>query len=285
MGMARLAILTAIVVVAAVIVGCGPAKELPDEIPKGPEHTEKPGAVPTTSEPAAKAYLDKAVKAYTGGKPELVAKGAVNRLKLAGTLRDPGGNQAAAVPATRTIAAAWPDRFADTDERQTQGRTVVVSAYHHRPRLTVFENGIEGQPSNPVELELNLAADECGQHWMALLLPLTDPKAIVFDLHQQTLPQQTVQTLKLSLGKFPVYQLQFDAKTDALVRVEYTITEQGVIRRRHWSMTEHKLGPEGLLLPGKMECRWDNVVVEEWKVEKWEFPATIDDKDFAPPKK
>jgi hypothetical protein len=290
--MARLTNWMVLAAVAAVAVGCGPAKELPDEIPKAPDTSEKPVTIPTVSEPAAKTYLEQAVKAFTSGKPEQVAKGKYSRLRLTGVMRDPNPNlnSPAPIPATRSIVAVWPDRFADVDVLQAQGQAMSVSAYHQRPRLTVMQGTAEGPPPpNPVERELNLAADERGQYWMMLFQPMTDPKAVVFDLGRHTIQQQTVQqpvhTLKLSMEKFPVYQLYFDVKTDALVRVEYSINEQGTVRRRQWNMTDHKPGPEGLLLPGKMECRWDNVVVEEWAVEKWEFPASIDDAEFAPPKK
>lgn len=283
--MARLTSWIVLAVAAGVVIGCGPAKELPDEVVKAPDATEKPVAVPEGSEATAKAYLDKALKSYTSGKPEQVAKGKFSRLKLNGTLRDPNVNPPVLASATRNIAAVWPDRFVDLSVRQSQGKTVALAIYHQRPRLTILNEGVDFLPPNPVELEQNLAVDERGQYWMCLFLPMTDPKATVFDLRQQTLNQQPVQSLKLSLEKFPVYQLYFDAKTDALLRVEYTLTEQGVSRRRQWTMTDHKPGPEGLLLPGKMESRWDNVVVEEWTAEKWEFPATIDEAEFAPPKK
>src|SRR5262249_50315160 len=92
------------------------------------------------------------------------------------------------------------------------------------------------------------------------------------------------QTLKLALGDLPPYQLTFDSKTDALLRVEYTYTQLGTPTRQAWTMIEHKLSPEGLLLPGKTEFRLNGAVAEEWTVEKWEFPAAIDDKEFTPPK-
>jgi hypothetical protein len=268
---------------AVVVVGCGPGKELPDEIPKSVDPGEKEVPVPAASEPAAKAYIDKAVKAYTGGKPELVAKGKVSRVALRGTLLYPVENQQ--VEASRSIAAVWPDRFAGRDEFQVRGEKITVSAWLLRPHITIMQGNQEHTPSNRTEAEQNFAADETAQHWMALFLPLTDPKAIVFDLRKQTAGQQALQTLKLSLGSFPLYQLTFDANTDALLQVEYTTKKQGVPVHGQWIMIEHKTGPEGLLLPGKMECRWNNNVVERWIVEKWEFPAAIDDAEFSPPKK
>ena len=241
--------------------------------------------MPAASEPAAKAYVEKAVKAYTGGKPELVEKGKVSRLALRGTLLYFVDNQRVPVEASRSIAAVWPDRFAGRDEYQVRGEKVTINAWLLRPHLTIMQGNQEHAPSNRTEAERNFAADETAQHWMALFLPLTDPKAIVFDLRKQTVGQQAVQTLKISLGSFPLYQLTFDANTDALLRVGYTIKEQGTPIQKQWSMIEHKPGPDGLLLPGKMECRWNDNVVEQWIAEKWEFPAAISDDEFSPPKK
>src|SRR5215213_5849969 len=72
--------------VAAVGFGCTPAKELPseEEVVKPADAGEKPVTVPAASEPKAKEYVEKAVKAFTAGKPELVAKGRASRSVLKG---------------------------------------------------------------------------------------------------------------------------------------------------------------------------------------------------------
>jgi hypothetical protein len=287
--MARLTSWIVLAVVAGVVIGCGPAKELPDEVITPPDNTEKPIVAPTASEPAAKAYVEKAVKTYSGGKPELVAKGKVSRVLLKG--KQYKLDDVPVVETVRTLAAVWPDRYVDTDERQAQGRKVSLTAYLHRPHFAVASEGIEQAVNNMVERERNFAADATGQLWMVLFLPQTDPKAAVYELRpgeflpagaQKPIPAQM---LKLSLGDFPQYQLTFDAKTDALLRVEYVYKQFGVPARQTWTYSDHKAGPDGFLLPRKIEVRLNSNLVEEWDVEKWEFPATIDDKEFSPPKK
>jgi len=282
--MARLATWAALAVAAGVLVGCGPAKDLPDAVPQTPDASDAPPAVPAASDPVTKAYLEKVVRAYTGGKPELVAKGKASRVTLTGTMRDTS-NPDTPISATRVISAVWPDRMSVVNDIVYQGKKMTIGSWLRRPTLVVLEGNAERPLSNRVEFEQNLAADATAQYWMALLLPVTDPTAIVFDLHKQAYQQQPIQTLKLSVGTFPLYQLYFDAKTDALLSVEYTVKEQGARRRKQWNMTDHKPGPAGLLLPSKMECRHDTVLVEEWAADKWEFPATIDDAEFSPPKK
>lgn len=283
--MARFAVWAALVVAAAgAAVGCQPAKEIPTEVPKGTEPSDEP-TVPTKSEPGAKAYVEKAVKRLTGDKPELLAKGKVSRSALKGQMAISGDS-----PVVRAIAAVWSDRYAATTDFTLNNQKFNVRALLHRPRVSVLEGTREQDIPNRPETELALAADGTGQHWMALLVPVTDPKAVVYDLQSVhgTAPQsgqpQEVQMLKLSYGDLPQFQLTFDAKTDLLVRVEYVVREQGVTRRKQWTALEHKPGPDGLTLPTKTEMRHDGQVVEQWTVEKWEFPATIPDAEFSPPK-
>jgi hypothetical protein len=287
--MARLAFVAALAVGAAVAFGCGPAKELPDEVPKSPEPGEQQAAAaPKTSEPAAKEYVEKAVRAYTGGKPELLAKGKVARVSLKGRVLLPAGGQKVLAEATRSIAAAWPDRIQGTTEMP--GQRLTVGIYLRRPHLTVLKNGAEEQLPKRAEYEQTLIADGVGQFWIMFLFPLVDEKAVVYDFRAQSesLPSGQpveVRTMSLLLPDLPVYSLTFDAKTDALVRVEYTAKELDVPHRKQWLMADHKAGAEGLLLPTKMEYRLDNVPAEDWAAEKWEFPAAIPDDEFNPPQK
>jgi hypothetical protein len=274
-------------VTAGAIVGCQPAKEIPDALPKSIE-PDLPPAVPPAPDAAAKAYIEKAVKAFTGNKPELLAKGKVSRAVFKGrrhVLNQPAGEVA------RTVAAVWPDRFTDTDVIQAPDGNATVSAYLRRPNFAVFRNGTENPLPNAVEWERNFAADETAQFWMALLLPVTDPKAILFEFQSttgtapQTGASMPIHLMKVALGDLPVFQLTFDAKTDLLGRVEYTVTELGVRYQRVWTALGHKPGPDGLVVPTKIEFIQDSRMAEQFDVDKWEFPASIPDTEFDPPKK
>jgi hypothetical protein len=108
---------------------------------------------------------------------------------------------------------------------------------------------------------------------------------VVFDFHKSSVGQTPIETLKLSLADFPIYQLSFDAKTSALLGVQYTTKTSGVEEHKTGIFAEHKLGADGLLLPGRAEFQINKRVVEIWVAAKWEFPATIEDKEFSPPKK
>lgn len=278
--------------VAAVAFGCQPAKELPseEEVVKPADAGEKPVAVPAASDPKAKAYVEKAVKAFTAGKPEVLAKGKASRAVLKGKIALPGDNQTVEVPATRTMTAVWPDRFVAVNEGEIRGQMRTVRALLRGRELSMYEGGREQELGNRSELQKSVAADVLAQFWLALVLPLTDPKAIVFDsrpadvVSPQTGQSQAAHLMKLALPDFPPFLLVFDSKTDLLIGVEYIVIEQGVRRRKQWSAVEHKPGPDGQLLPTKTEMRHDGSLVERWEVEKWEFPAAIPDAEFGPPK-
>ncbi|MBM3980210.1 MAG: hypothetical protein FJ304_07985 [Planctomycetes bacterium] len=272
--------------VLAVAVGCEPAKELPPEVPKGVE-PPPPDPVPKESEPAAKAYAEKAVKALTAGKPELLAKANSSRVALKGTMVIDGDN-----PAARTITATWPDRVAVRNEVQVSADSKnLVRAWLVRGRFTMMQGDREVAEINRSELARALGADARAQHWMALGLPLTDPKAVVYDFQSVTgTAPRTGKPLPIHLMKLAtgdpqqVFALTYDAATDLLVRVEYVVRENAVDRRKQWTVTEHKPGPDGLLLPAKIEVYQDGRPVEQWTYEKWEFPATVPDADFEPGK-
>lgn len=287
--MARLAFLAALAAGAAAAFGCGPAKELPDEIPsKSPEPTQEPAKTPKSSEPAARAYAEKAVRAFTGNRPELVEKGKATRLVLKGKMLMPAEGQKVLAEATRTIAAAWPDRLHDLDAIQAGSLKLTPEVWFHRPRMWISAQTLDNVSNSPKER--SFAADATAQHWMMLLLPLTDPKAVVYGLKAHSVAgptgqPQAVQTLKLALGDLPRYDLTFDAVTHALIRVEYELPEVSLPVRRSWALLEHKVGPDGLNLPNKMQFRWNGDLKEDWDEAKWEFPASIPDVEFSPPQK
>lgn len=246
--------------------------------------TAQQQVVPDKPDPDAKAVVERAVKALTGGKPELLAKLKTSRVALKGTLVFPIENTNQSLEATRTVAAVWPNRVYGLTEVHPHGNRLGIEVWLHRPNFATANNGQFSPLPNHDLIELNFAYDAVGQIWMPLLLPLADAKAVVFDLQSVVFEARSLHLLKLSLDNYPLYQLTFDAK-DALVRVEYATTDTGVPRRTTMAFSDHKPGPDGLVLPHKFECRHNNTVVERWTVEKWEFPEKIGDEQFSPPKK
>lgn len=282
--MARHSAWAALIAFAAVAAGCGPGKELPDVLVPPGDSAAQQQVVPPRSDAEAKAAVDRAVKAFTGDKPELMAKVKACRCSLKGQMFSiDAPNQG--TEATQSVAAVWPDRFYGLNERHPQGSKVVTESWVRRPDMAVHSNGQPVELPNVDLLERNFMADAVGQTWMPLLLPAADPKAVVFDLQTVRLDARALNVLKVALPDYPLYQLTFDAKSGALLRTEYTTRMGSVPRHTTMVFADHKPGPDGLLLPYQIECRHNNSVVEKWTVEKWEFPATIPDDQFSPPKK
>src|SRR5262245_34852076 len=89
--MRHLSVLAAGVLAAAVVIGCGPGKELPDDVPKPKEPAPKPPEptvkIPAASDPEAKAFVDHAIRAFTQNDPARLAKGKVSKSVAAGTVK------------------------------------------------------------------------------------------------------------------------------------------------------------------------------------------------------
>lgn len=282
--MARIAFWAALALGAALVAGCGPAKELPEAPKLSGGSTDQSVAVPAASDPAAKAHLDKVVRAHTGGKPELAAKGRVSRAVFKGKSQLPGEGGLVQLNAVRTVAAVYPDRAHMSDDLSAPDQNVKmqVRVWLSRPRIAVRHGANEFPLPNAAEAEKNLTRDVIAQYWLALGPALADPGAIAFDLRPA--PAPAAKAFKLAPPSFPPVDVFTDA-ADRVARVEYAVTEQGRLRRKVWTLTETRPEPDGLVLPYRFEFRQDNVLVEEWTADKWEFPASIPDSEFAPPKK
>jgi hypothetical protein len=274
----RIAFWLALVAGAALAAGCGPGKELPEDIPNRTEPQDTEPQVPKESEPAAKEYVAKVVRALTGGKPELVARAKVSRAAFKGRVQLPSDTGPVMLAATRKFAAVWPDRASVAVELTFEKRTGQVFTWLHRPKLAVRQDGTDFPV--PQEAERVTACDVTAQYWLALGVPLADPSAVVYGFKA---PPDAPTSVRLVLPALPPLVAYFDSTNDRLLRVEYTTTEQGRARRKEWALTATRPDARGAHLPHKFEFRQDGVLVEEWTVETWEFPDSIPNAEFAPP--
>ena len=113
--------------VAAVIIGCVPGKELPDDIPrpKGDDQAPKK-KIPTESDPVAKEIVDRGIKAYTQNNPSMLGKGKISRVTANGTMQlSPTPGEFVPIAKQRTIVTQWPDHVKLTyaDKGGTPGTT------------------------------------------------------------------------------------------------------------------------------------------------------------------
>ncbi len=278
-------ILAAAAVLAA-LPGCGGSgKELPKVVEVRDEKGDAPTVtVPTKSEAAAVAVVERAIKVATDGHPERIEKAKTNRVAMKGVVIRPTGP----VATIRKIEAVWPDRFALADEFNDGGPVKVLMRLR-RPLLWTA-NQREGK-TTPVEFpdikvyEAAFSADAAGRHWLALLVPLADPKTIVFDAKKQTVNGQTWDAIKASVPGCPVFTIWFDEKTGHLGRIDFAHLEPGrpTPTQKVFTLGLHRAF-DGVIAPAKIDYRENAILVEEWNVDSWEFPDRLDDAGFDPPK-
>lgn len=279
-----LAILSAAALLAT-LPGCGgKAKELPKVVTAGDAKGDAPVVVvPAKSEPSAVAVVERAIKVATDGHPERLQKAKVSRLKTKGTIV-----HARPLPTIRTVEAVWPDRFALADEFN-DGLPTKVFIRLRRPVLWIAKNR-EGQ-TVPVEFgeskerEAALTGEAIGRHWMALLMPLADAKAVVFAAKKESINGQSADVIKAVLPGSPVFTLWFDEKTGLLGRIDFDQVEPGnsTPTKKVFALFQHRAF-DGLMLPARIVYHQNGLQVEDWNVDAWEFPERLDDAGFDPPK-
>ncbi len=265
----------------AALIGCGPAKELPDEIPKaepGESPGETPENVPTQSDPAAKTSLDRAVKAITGDMPDRLKKAKVSVSTYRGSIMLP--NTPAPTPATLRWEIAWPDRLRATYDLQATIRQTFFlrRGLGWRADGPTTGDGKAGD-GNPADIGRILTTELAAQAGVILGLTLTEPQLVAFEPRKTA----TATTVKVKVRALPVLDVTFEEPSGLPVRVEYHPRELGQIVNKMLVMSEHK-PTEGLMLPTKIEFTQNGRVGEQWTLEKWEFPEKIDDARFDPPR-
>jgi hypothetical protein len=268
-------------------IGCGGSgKELPKDVPQDTEKSAPAAVVvPEKSEPAAVAVVERAVKAATDGNPARVERAKVNRVKMKGTVMVPGR----AVEATRRVEAVWPARLAQADEFSPDSGLTTTLVRLRRPVLWIG-NRKDGTvtPSelpSPKELEAAVASESIGRHWMALLVPLTDARTVVFAARKDVLNGVPVEVIRAAAPGTPVFTLWFDERASRLLQVSFAHVEPGnrSETQKVFALLDYRAA-DGLTLPGRV-MYWHNAQqVEDWTVEGWEFPERIDDAAFDAPR-
>jgi hypothetical protein len=266
-----------------VLSGCGPEKEIPKEVPT----THDPGApdapaVPTSSQPEAVKVVERCVGAVTGGHPERLRQIKAVRQTVKGRMRWVTGQ---VVPTARKIEAVWPDRARIEFDFVTGDIKPVVIGLR-RPEAWAYNmlptGPQEFSPANTREYGDILAVEVIGHVWLPTLVPLVDPKTVVFGAAKETVSGQPADAVKVAVPGGPVYTLWLNEKTHLPGMVTYSHRENGITFEKRFVLSGHKpFG--GLQLPTVQEYSRNGLVVEQWETTDWEFPDTIGDATFDRP--
>ena len=181
----------------------------------------------------------------------------------------------------------WPDR-ARIDYRFATGDIKRSLFLIRRPSVWVYVEKDsqlqEFSPPSAKEKEENVAVAITGQYWLPMLLPLVDPKTIVFGAAQEMLEDQRADVVKASIPGCPVFTLWFNEKTSLLGLVTCTHQEGGATIQKRFTLTGYKpIG--GVQLPTRIELARNTQTVEQWEVTSWDFVDKIDDAVFDLPAK
>lgn len=269
-------------VLAAVVLGCGPGKELPDAPknakPVTPSNGDPFGPPPAASDPAARAVLDRAVKAVADGDPARIARGRVAKVTYQGGGIKLSTASADLTPTVRVLESVWPDSAVVADDFKGQ---LANNTFYLRGSRGWLKTGlVMNAASGTTDLGRVILTDLTAWHWMTLGLPLADPDAVAFEPTKKA-PGTAV---KVALPNRPVYLVSFDEATGLPVRVEFNPVEQGVRVHKVFTLSDHK-AVGGLVLASKIEMTQDgHILGERWKDPTWEFPDSIPATRFDPPK-
>ena len=278
---------TIVASIAAIVIGCGSGKELPDDVPLTKESGIIPpdpgGKVPEASDPVAKDIADRAIKAITQNKPDLLAMARICKVTAHGSFQFP--NNPTMTDAVRSVQTVWPDRarvtydFKGISQRQTLG---LRSSFGW---LVMGPGPYAGRPSNPTGIAQAMRTDLMAQHWFLIGLGLKEVGCVFFDPQQAKTAKGSTTTIKISLPDLPVYQVAFDDQSGLPVHIEYwpRETNQRLRLRKVVSLSDH-IPTSGLMLPTGMEMTQNELLAERWSVDLWEFPEKMDDAAFDPPK-
>ncbi len=263
------------------LTGCGPAKELPEDIPRPETPSRTPEATDTTpkeSEPAARAALGRALDAISGGKTERLKRLRVCVLSYQGAVSLP--TSPLPTPATLRWEIAWPDRARTTyDLTGTTRQTFILRGKLGWRTQEPMAGDLRPFDASPLEIGRIITTELAAQMGVILGLTLSDPQAVAYDSTKTA--DGTV--VKLKLRELPTLQITFSEATGVPTKVEYQPREYGQKVNKILFMTDHR-DTEGYLLPRKLEFHQNGRLGEQWTLDKWEFPEKLDDSRFEPPK-
>lgn len=280
---------------AAILIGCGPGKELPDEIPKSTANTNTPTEVkekvPATSDPAAVEIVERAINAHTRNNRAALEKAKLSKLVADGSIVLPLGptQEETAVRSHRTFLARWPDEIKLTQAFQSHIPGTMTMILNRS--FTWSGVGTKANPiTNPAKDEEVMRTDGMGMHWLTLLFPLIERQAILYEPRKGSgVGSPPADVVRFAFPGRPTYRLHFAPASGHLVQIDYVHEDAGGEAFKEWAVSDHKMFG-GILLPTKMSMARTPArskvrrVVEEWTAEAWEFPEKFDDGTFDPPK-
>lgn len=241
-------------------------------------NTDKPVELPPMTPPdkfdaAAKAIVDDAIKAHTGGKPELLQK-----LKSVEYTREGQALAGGQLPISSKwlIHAAWPNRVRFHLEMSDRPINVLC---RNGDKVWQSSGGTKFEPPDDFARDFRIDATS---EWLWMLFPLTEPSTVLAMAPETTANTRPAVGVRIWANGVTDAILHFDKETKLLVRITFEGRESRRKVTKELAILTHKTF-HGLTLPDKMILKADGTVLAEWNTTALDFRPTIDAKVFENP--
>lgn len=266
-------------IICVALAGCAEEKGLPERPQDGETKTSSNPLEPPKPEkedPAARAIVNDAIAAHTGGKPERLEKFKKHHMVLKGQIANTGGETP--VTHVRESWAVWPDSYAfrfDVQDRTTFAGAATAAEGFRR---------IDSKTVNPLPPLLHKACliDCSALDWGGTVASLSNPKAIYHKPGTVTANGKTFRTVKCWTPGLPEWTLWFDDATKLLEQIHYEGLEESLIKSKSLMLGKHA-EHEGVKVPREIGLSIGGSRMFDWSVEKFETPESIDAKTFTDP--
>ena len=271
-----------LVVMLGIAIGCSnnppPIKEA--EKVGGDGEVQKSPDVPSVqkpekSDPAALAVVEAAIKAYTGGKPELL-----QAFKSVKANREGQGVGMAneRLDQKWLIQMIWPDKIRLRVEMSADRYSIIV-----RSGETIWSAGSANREKQIAEPKLTAAfIQDASAEWLLLLFPLTEPTTIFAPAPDGRPNQRPATGVRIWAKDITDAVLYFDKETKLLAQVTYDGREGTQKVAKDFVIVRNKAF-SGVLLPERIELRSNGRYLYDWSLIGIEPTTAIDPKVFENP--
>lgn len=230
---------------------------------------------PAKSDPASVAIIEAAIKAHTGGKPELLSGWKSTSYKLIGRI-----NPRSPTPATLEVKMEWPEKFRARWDLAGQVPYVVV-----RNGSTVWNetDGRDKLLASP-EKAADIIADT-PMEWLCFLGCLTSSDAVFGPFPAFEAIDRPNVGVRMWCPDLPPAVLHFEADTKRIAQITVLGREDGkeVTKEFLFEKGATFKAPNGVLFPDKRTVRINGVGIAEWEIASVELGTSLDTKLFAKP--
>jgi len=261
------------------LVGCAEDKGIPERPPDSevkPRASSPEAVKPDKEDPAARAIVEKAIAAHTGGKPERLEKFKTHHIVMKGRMVSP--EDRSFVNMGIETWSAWPDQFAirfdKGDQTALSWAVTPNGGYQRQDARTVV-------PMSPADTRV-IHHDCAVLAWGGTIAALANPGAMYHHPGTSTLDDRSFRTVRCYVPGQPEWTLWFDEKTGLLDRIFYQGLEGSILKAKSLVLGNYA-EEHGVKLPKQISLTIGGTPYFQMKVESLETPEKLEPKTFTEP--